>query len=380
MLGAFNKYGILTAYLALGVVVVDGAFQRHFPVYLGSDQKERAFEVAAVAKWWYMLLVYVGIVVFGGLTLRSLLNQDFEGVFGWLVQIPAYASATYGLYLRILYRSNDDFNRLNKNMVITSLVGIVGLPLVYFFKFSGLAVRSFFQNISNVWIHISNAPYQIKAKFDLQGLTSLAKVSLPLQIPVYLDNHLLKASISLVILERLGEEALGIYAMAIMLQGFLMVFSRSLNQIFTTKTMLNYGKHESLSEGFRYILNPTLFAIGSGVLIVVLFDLAVPILVSNFLPKYTASVVVVQILALELVLALARGPFTLFISALLYREMIYLRILKALLAFALVLSFNGTLIEIVLAIIAAEVLYVIIGYIILWLKIQSECRDVKNNL
>src|SRR5690606_8779602 len=114
-LGAFNKYAILTGYMGIGIILVDGAFQRHFPYYLGKGDEARAIEVAGAAKWWYLLLVYVGVIVFGFLATRALISGDTQSVFGWLVQIPAYTLATYGLYLKILYRSNDDFLKLNRN-------------------------------------------------------------------------------------------------------------------------------------------------------------------------------------------------------------------------------------------------------------------------
>ena len=44
------------------------------------------------------------------------------------------------------------------------------------------------------------APFIVKPKFNKKILLDLFKVSLPLQIPVYLDLKLLKASIGLIIL------------------------------------------------------------------------------------------------------------------------------------------------------------------------------------
>lgn len=370
-LGEFNKYGILTGYLGLGIVFVDGAFQRHFPYYLGKGDVGKALGIAATANWWYLMLVALGVVVFGSLAVKNLLTGNFNGFFGWLVQIPAYTVATYGLYLKILYRSNDDFRKLNRNMVITSIFGIFTLPLVYFFSFKGLATRSILQNISNVLVHFHNAPYRVKPKFSFKGLTDLARVSFPLQIPVYLDSHLLKATVSLIIVNYLGTESLGIYGMAIMLQGFLLVFSRSLNQIFVTKTMLNYGKHDDFGKTFRYIIKPTLLSALVGVAMVALFNLSIPIAVNFFLPKYNASVLITQILAVELVLALVRSPFTLFISALMYKEMILLRVLKAILTIAMAYFYRDSLVGISLSLIVGGVLFVVFGYVVLFRKVGN---------
>lgn len=370
-LGEFNKYGILTGYLGFGIIFVDGAFQRHFPYYLGKGEKEKALEVASQAKWWYLFLVIIGSFIFFVLAVRSALIGNWKGVTGWSVQIVAYTVATYGLYLKILYRSNDDFLKMNKNMLMTAGGGLVLLPLVYFYQFFGLAYRSIGQKLINIYTHAYNAPYKVKSKFDLNGLIRLAKVSLPLQVPVYLDNHLIKATISLVILNYLGQEALGIYGMALILQGFLLVLSRSISQIFTTKILLNFGKHDDLHKTFKYIIKPTLLASFFGLMIVVGFVLVIEPVISFVIPKYLASVAVVQVLSIELFLALIRTPTTLFISALMYKEMIILRVVKAIFTLGLLFYFNDSLVHIAWIIIGATAVHIVLGYIVLLYKLTK---------
>lgn len=317
------------------------------------------------------MLVYVGFAVFGFLSVVSLVQGQYRAFLGWLVQIPAYTFATYGLYLKILYRSNDDFLKLNRNLIITSCLGLLTLPLVYFFQYSGLAVRAFSQNVSNIFVHARHVPYRVKAKFSMSGLRELAAVSLPLQIPVYLDSHLLKATVSLIILNFLGEESLGVYSMAILLQGFLLVFSRSLNQIFTTKLMLNFGKHDSLARSFDYIKLPVMIATFLALIIVLIFNYCASFAISFFLPRYTESIPVVQVLAFELVFALARSPFTLFVSALMYKEMVWLRVGKVIFALLSAWYFRESLVGIASAILLGEAVYLIGGYLVLTAKVRQ---------
>lgn len=372
VLGSFNKYGILTGYLCLGIVFVDSAFRRHFPVYLGKGQEQKARDVAGFAKWWYLALMWAGLALFSILSFESALAGNWNATAGWIAQIPIYSIATFGLYLKILYRSNDDFLKLNKNMLVTAGAGLFFLPLVYFFKFYGLAARSILQNIINLYTHIRNAPFQIKAKFSKKELFKLAKVSLPIQIPVYLDSHLLKATVSLVILHYLGEKELGIYAMAIMLQGFLMVFSSSLNQIFITKIMLFYGKHDDLAVTFRYIMRPVLLASSLGLLIVITFGFIIGPVIEYMLPKYILVIPVVQILAYEMFFVLVRSPFSLFVSALMYKELIVIRVVKSALTLGLIFIFNNNLKTIAFVIVGASFIHAIAGYMLLLYKINRQ--------
>ena len=144
ILGEFNKYAILTSYMAFGVIFVDAAFQRHFPYYLGKDDKNKALEIASIAHWWLLMIFISGSIVFIVLALRSAVLGDFRAFWGWLVQIFGFGVLTYGLYFGTLYRSNKDFLKLNRNLLFTSFIGLLALPLVHFFGFFGFAYRKIF--------------------------------------------------------------------------------------------------------------------------------------------------------------------------------------------------------------------------------------------
>jgi O-antigen/teichoic acid export membrane protein len=370
VLGEFKKYSILTGYLAIGIVFVDGAFSRHFPYYIGKGDKEKATKIAGVAKWWYLLLAYSGIAVFSVLALHSLINGNQNGFLGWLAQIPIYAFSTYGLYLGILYRSNDDFEKLNYNNLFSSAFGLLALPLVYFLQFTGLAFRTIIQHIVMVVTYHRYSPLKVKAIFKSSDLVQLAKVSLPLQLPAYLDTHLLHASISLIILTTLGEKELGIYGMAILIQGFLLVFSKSLNQIITTKLMLKYGSNDNMFETFKYVIKPVVILTMLSIIVVVFFIYTIDPIIKYFLPKYSNSIVVAQILSLELILSIVRNPFSLFISSLQYKEMAIIRVLKVILTITFLAFFNNNITEIAGAVIFANFLNVVAGYILLIYKMK----------
>jgi O-antigen/teichoic acid export membrane protein len=371
ILGEFKKYAILTGYLTFGIVFVDAAFSRHFPYYIGKGNNDKARQIAGVAKWWYMNLVYLGLIVFSVLALISLIKGDRNGVMGWLLQIPIYVFATYGLYLGILYRSNNDFIKLNYNNLLSAGIGFLSLPLVYFFQFTGLVARSFVQHIVKIITYHRFAPVKVKATYDKKELTSLAKLSFPLQLPAYLDTHLLKATISLFILNSLGEKELGVFGMALLIQGFLMVFSKSLNQIVTTKLMLKYGSNDSMKATFKYIIKPVLLLTLLSIALVVAFIYAIDPIINLYLPKYSESIIIAQILSLELVLAIIRNPFTLFISSLQYKEIAFIRVLKVLFTIILLVIFNSNLTEIATVIILANILNVLAGYSLLYYKIRS---------
>ena len=370
ILGEFNKYGILTGYLTVGIIFVDAAFQRHFPYYLGKSQEKKALEIAAVAHWWFLILFLAGSIIFVVLASYNLFIKDFRAFWGWTVQIFAFGIMTYGLYLGTLYRSNKDFLKLNKNMLVTAGIGLLALPLVYFFNFFGFAFRKILQDLTNLYMLRKHVPFVVKPKFDKAILIDLFKISLPLQIPVYLDTKLLKASIGLIILNTQGEKALGVYAMAIMFSGFLMIFSKSLNQIVTTKIALKYGSNDNIKDTFMYIIKPVLKLVLVGILLLLGFIIIIDPTVAYFLPKYVDSILIAQILSLELILALIRSPFTLFTSSLMFKSLIIQRGSKVLFTFILLLFFHDSLTQIVIVIIFSNFLNVLYGYFVLYKTIK----------
>ena len=117
VLGEFNKFGILTGYLTIGIIFVDAGFQRHFQYFLGKNKKDKALEIAAVAHWWFLALFLLGTIIFTVLAIYNLILNDIKAFWGWTAQILGYGLLTYGLYLGTLYRSNKDFLKLNRNLL-----------------------------------------------------------------------------------------------------------------------------------------------------------------------------------------------------------------------------------------------------------------------
>ena len=60
ILGEFNKYGILTGYLTVGIIFVDAAFQRHFPYYLGKNQEKKSTRNSSCGTLVVFNFVFIG--------------------------------------------------------------------------------------------------------------------------------------------------------------------------------------------------------------------------------------------------------------------------------------------------------------------------------
>lgn len=371
VLGEFQKYSILTGYLSVGVIFVDAAFQRHYIHYTGKGELTTAKEYAETAHWWFLALLSLGLVVFSSLSLYSFFIRDINAGIGWVAQIFIFTPMTYGLYLKTLYRTNDEFVSMTRNNLITAVLGFALLPLIYFFHYAGLAARISLQHLSNVLLYIRYAPRKFSPSLDPRRLINMMKLSLPMQIPAYLDNKFFQNTVRLLIVSGLGETFLGLFSIALMLQGFLLVFGNSMNQVVTTKLMLHYGKSENIKDTFKYVIRPVLILSFFGLIIVSLFYSSIPFFFTYIMPKYVDAALVTQILSVELIFVLLRSPFSLFQASLMVKEVVILRIVKTLLTLFFVYIYRDSLSAIALAMVMSSLLHLVLSYALLFHKMSK---------
>lgn len=369
-LGEFNKYGILTGYLSIGLIFVHGALPRQYPYLIGRGEVEEANRVSSAAKWWYLFFSWVGTLIFVGLSLYALQKNNFRAVLGWLVQIPALWFAIYGLYLQSMYRSSNDFIKLSNNQLIASLSAFVMLVFVKFFLYWGFLIRYFLQGSISLWVHEKYNPAPVKARFDLPRLKQLAIMSLPLSIPAYIDTYLLNSSISFFILDFLGERDLGIYSWALMLQGIAMILVRTIHQVYLTKITIRFGQTNNFRDCFYYSLKPTLFSVGASIIISFLFYFMIRPFVTLIAPEYIKSVPVLQILIWQIPLFATGLALIILTTALHYKFVIGIRLIKTMITILLIYFFHDNLLSIAWALVIGDFIYYLLGYGGLLLKLK----------
>lgn len=372
-LGEFNKYTILTGYLGIGFILIGGAFNRHYPYYIGKGDLVEAKKIASVSEWWHIKYSQLCTILFLLLALISTIKGDLFAMLCWMVQIPIIWFSIYGQHLQILYRSNSDFRKLGNIQLSTSIISFVLLILVKFFNIWGFAIRSALQYIVNLYILIKRSPNKIKPYADFREIVQLAKVSIPISLPYYINNNLIKSSISLLIITYLDAKNLGIYVMAMTLQGFFMIFSKSIHQIFTTKLIIKFGE---TNQNFRKCISlsqkPVLLNVGLTSLVALFVTLFISPLVHLLIPKYIEVIPLIKITIWQVPLFATAMPFILFEAALWLKEIILLKLVKFTTICLLILSFPKDIIFISWSLLLADVIYYFGGYLIIYFKIYRK--------
>lgn len=363
--GEFRKYGILTSYFYVGLVLVHDGLARQFPYLLGKGNREEALRVAAGAKWWYLLLSWFFTLVFAGLCLTRVLKGDYRAAVGWGAQIPCIWAAIYGAYLGVMYRTSSDFRRLSYNNVISSLFGFAALIIVKVWGYWGLAARFVFQNIVSVYVNRRYLPVKVKAVLDVKGLAQLAKISLPLSIPGYIHTSCLSASLSVIILQYCGQSGLGVYGVALTFQGMAMTFTAALNQIFVTKMTCKFGESDDVFSCLKYARTPTLLSVAAATVLAVFLCLVIGPFIRLLLPKYVEAVPIIRILAISLPLSAAGLPLIVLRAALWYKSVIALALTRFAVCIVAVALLPKTLGMIAACLIVGEFCSLFVGFGIL---------------
>lgn len=365
VLGEFRKFGILTSYLNIGLVLVHNGLMRQYPYLLGQGKKVDALKVAGTAKMWYLLASWCFSFLFAGLSLMSVLQGDYRAVVGWSVQILVVWGAIYGAYLGVMYRSSSDFERLTYNSLISSFFSIGALVFVKVLGYWGLAVRTALHSCVALYVSRRYVPVKVKSRFDIRGLIDLAKISLPLSIPGYVGTSFLTASMSFIILKYCGQHGLGIYGIAFTFQAMAMTLTTAIHQMFITKLTYKFGETEDVGLCLKWAKRPTLFSLAASTVLAVALCIMINPFIRLVLPKYEDAIPVIQILSVGLPLAALQLPLLILRTALWYKSVISLTAIRVLVSLLAVSVFPKTLIWIVICLLLGEVCSVIVGFGIL---------------
>jgi len=374
VLGEFRKYGIITMYLYFGLVLVHDGLMRQYPYLIGKGDNEEALRVSAAAKWWYVLLSWIFSIFFMILVLHSLYRKDWLATVGWGAQIPMVWTVYYGAYQTVMYRTSSHFKRLAYNSLILSVLSFVCLFFVKLFGYWGLAIRLTLANISGILINQCYLPVKIKAVFDYKRLVGLAKISIPLSVPGYIQTSCLHATLSGVILKYCGETGLGLYGIAFVFQGFALTFTAALNQIFTVKLTKRLGETENVYACFRYAMIPTLLSAIAATGLAVALCITVAPFIRILIPQYVDAIPLIQIFSILLPLMALGLPLIMLRAALWYKAVIFLSLFKFSICFLLIFLFEKTLTNIVACMVIAEFSTLLAGYSIVGYRYKTK-RD-----
>ena len=313
-MGYFRQFSIATGYIFLINLGVFEAVQRLYPLYIGKNQKNKAIEIVEIGQSWNIIISFLISGIFLILSVVSLLHGNWRASLGWLAQAVSMTLFFYGGYLNATYRSGHDFTTLAKSSVTSSIITLTFLPLVYFWPYIGLVVRSSVGRIFNIiYLHF-NRPLKIQWRFNWRETFFLIKQGFPIFLSGYIGTTFWSVTESAIILSQLGTTNLGLWSITVMVIEMANKIPQSFVSVFKPRVIELFGKTNSASECLSYIKKPIFFGILTSLFIIILGWISLPIIIPILMPKYTQAIMPISIYLFLLPLMIFELPNSLLIA------------------------------------------------------------------
>ncbi len=294
-LGLFNSFNIITSYVILIQLGIPSGLSREYPFYLGKENKEKAVQLASVANYWS---IFLSILIFLLSILVALVyiyldNYEFAaGVF--IIGVTSFQGFYISKYLKILFRSTSDFNKLSYINIVMGLASFLTIFLVYFWGFYGLCLRTIIVCLVDFIITWIYRPINAKPFWNKDIFKELFKVGMPIYMVanIYSLWPIVQRSF---VLGWGGTKALGLYGLALMVENAMMVVTSSVSNIVFPKMAAEWGKSKNLGHLIQIMLKPTLGTLALNFVAVIAGWFILPIFVQLLIPNYSEGIYVAQL-------------------------------------------------------------------------------------
>lgn len=293
-LGFYNGFSIVTSYIILSQLGIPSGLSRELPYYMGKGEPEKAREVAAVANCYELLLGFILLISATVVAVGFLLLQNYPYAAGaFVVGVTSFEAVYVSKYLMILYRSNDDFNKLALINVVVSIASAVSVLLVWKLAFYGLCLRAlvvFAVQFALVWRW---RPIDVRPRWDKAIFREILHVGMPIYwvANVYSLWPVFQRT---AVISCLGVRALGLYALALMVDNSMKIVSNTLASVTFPKMSFAWGKGVSFGELLRQSTKIILATFGLNTVLAVVGWLLLPLFVETFLPNYRDGIAAAQ--------------------------------------------------------------------------------------
>lgn len=293
-LGLFNSFSIFTSYIILMQMGIPSGLSREIPFNFGKGYIEKANQFAATSSF-FLIFMSVGIaLICCSVAIYYLVNKNYNYAFGSvIVAITCFQTLYVTQYLKVLYKTNKEFNLLALINIIVSLVSLFSIFFVWKLGFYGLGIRVFFTALINFLLSYKWRPIKVKPKWSTNHFKELFYVGAPIFFVANIYG-LWPTIQRTVILSIGGTKMLGLYALASIIQNMLNIVNRSISSVAFPKMTYEYGKGKNFLTVMKIPLKFVKFSLIFFLIMIPIGWYILPIIVDSFLPNYVGGVKAAQ--------------------------------------------------------------------------------------
>lgn len=300
-LGLFNSFSVFTGYIILSQIGIPNGLARELPFFLGRNDLKSVHKFASTALFFSLTIGIFLIIISIIFCVYFLYHSLFEYAFGSIIiGITSFQTFYVTKYLKVLYRSDSEFNKLAIIKIIVSIVSLVSIFFVYKYGFYGLGVRVLLIFLIDLLLSFYWRPIKVFPKWSFLTLKELFKVGAPIFF-VSSVYGLWPTIQRTVILSIGGVKALGLFALAIIVQNMLSTVNNSISSVSFPKMTFAYGKGAKFVELMKIPAKFVAFSFLLYLLIALIGWFLLPIVVEWLLPNYIEGVPAAKWMLLALV-------------------------------------------------------------------------------
>jgi hypothetical protein len=314
VLGEYSGYGVLGGYLTFLQLGSIAALRRDFPFLLGSGKKDESNSAASTVLGWICLISALSALIYLDLATSSLFRENYQGAAAWASQLVYVAVQFYSLYLGCTYRSTSEFAKWSLYTFLGSVVSLIVLPLVVYFGFWGICIRTAIPAATTMIMLHARRPVRVKPRLEFRRLLVMLKFGLPVDLAGNLATAGVVSTMSWIVLKAYGVTALGLLATAKLIEGVITQMSQAVLQVYSPKIAFLFGKTSSKIDCARMLVKPFLASLVCMCGLLVAAIICCRPLVQLVMPKYIDAVPIINRIIWASLLPVLQLPQTLLLA------------------------------------------------------------------
>ena len=258
-LGLFNGIGLVIGYIPFMQLGILSGLNRELPFFIGKGDRERAYELAAVAQAWALLLGGIVFVALTGVSGWELAHGQPWKAAGWFANAISGAYLFYAsTYLQVTFRTSHDFARLAVINVINAAVALAALAIVVVLNFYGLCIRSILISVITTAFLFKWGPIRVKPRWNFGHWKHLLRIGAPIFAVGQVFAWWATLNSTLV-LKLAGTKGMGLYSMVLLAGSALDVVPTSVSQVLYPRMAEEYGRNGTARALLRILRKPVTF-------------------------------------------------------------------------------------------------------------------------